>query len=137
MSRFLVHVKCHTAPMAPRTAASRARQKARPRSVPRPAPTSAAGLAPWTFLTNHAHVLIHIAGQPDARMRDIASLVGITERAVQRIVRELEQAGYLQRSKEGRRNHYRLTTSRPLRHPIERHVQTSALLDLVLGTRKH
>lgn len=99
-------------------------------------PTAAAAQeAPWTFLTNHAHVLIHIAEEPEARMRDIADRVGITERAVQRIVRELEDAGYLQRIKEGRRNHYRVTASRPLRHPIERHVQTSALLELVLGTR--
>lgn len=89
--------------------------------------------APWTFLTNHAHVLIHIAGEPAVRMRDIADRVGITERAVQRIVRELEDGGYLERLKEGRRNHYHVTASQPLRHPIEKHVQTSALLALVLG----
>lgn len=114
-----------------------------PSQAPVPRSRAAAGRAaaapvqeaPWTFLTNHAHVLIHIAEEPEARMRDIADRVGITERAVQRIVRELEDAGYLQRIKEGRRNHYRVTASRPLRHPIERHVQTSALLELVLGTR--
>lgn len=96
-------------------------------------PDTAASSSPWTFLTNHAHVLIHIAEEPAARMRDIADRVGITERAVQRIVRELEEAGYIERLKEGRRNHYRVTASQPLRHPIERHVKTSALLALVLG----
>lgn len=66
-------------------------------------------------------------------MRDLAARVGITERAVQRIVTDLEDAGYLARQKEGRRNRYSVTASRPLRHPIERHCVTDALLDLVLG----
>lgn len=114
--------------MATKSATARTRKPVAPARVAAPA-------APWTFLTNHAHVLIHVAEQPAARMRDIAERVGITERAVQRIVSELEEAGYLQRSKDGRRNLYRVTASRPLRHPIERHVQTNALLDLVLGTR--
>ncbi|MFN2426845.1 MAG: helix-turn-helix transcriptional regulator [Candidatus Binatia bacterium] len=110
---------------SPRTRISAGAKSARP--------DNAASSFPWTFLTNHAHVLIHIAEEPAARMRDIADRVGITERAVQRIVRELEDAGYIERLKEGRRNHYRVTASQPLRHPIERHVKTSALLALVLG----
>jgi DNA-binding MarR family transcriptional regulator len=113
------------------------------RSTPRPTRAASAARrrpqqvrqAPWTFLTNHAHVLIHIADEPEARLRDIAASVGITERAVQRIVRELEEGGYLRRSRDGRRNHYVVTASHPLRHPIEKHVLTSALIDLVLGTR--
>ncbi len=126
--------------MAKRMAASRTTRV--PTAVPsaataRPGREAASLEAPWTFLTNHAHVLIHISEQPEARMRDIADRVGITERAVQRIVRELEEGGYLQRSREGRRNTYRVTASRPLRHPIEKHVQTSALLDLVRGSRPH
>ncbi len=118
--------------MATKAASARTRASFAPARSIRPA---AAAQAPWTFLTNHAHVLIHIAEEPGARMRDIAQRVGITERAVQRIVRELEDGGYLQRIKEGRRNHYRVTASRPLRHPIEKHVQTSALVNLVLGAR--
>jgi predicted DNA-binding transcriptional regulator len=73
--------------------------------------------APWTFLTNHAHVLFCLSRDPEVRMRDVAVAVGVTERAVQRIVAELEDAGYLRREKTGRRNHYKLQTERPLRHP--------------------
>ena len=87
----------------------------------------------WTFLTNHAHVLLCIAREPEVRMRDVAQLVGITERAVQRIVAELEEAGYLTRSREGRRNRYEVRTDLPLRHPIERHERVASLVELVLG----
>jgi hypothetical protein len=87
---------------------------------------------PWTFLTNHTHVLLHIAAHPDARMREVATEVGITERAVQRIVAELEAAGYLKRERDGRRNHYQILGNRPLRHPIERHTSVDALIRLVL-----
>lgn len=90
-------------------------------------------MAPWTFLSNHAHVLICIAQDPETRMRDLADRVGVTERAVQRIVSDLEEAGYLVRRKEGRRNHYEVTASRPLRHPIEQHCSTEQLIGLVLG----
>ncbi len=86
--------------------------------------------APWTFLTNHAHVLVCIAGDPNVRIRDLAPRVGITERAVQRIVRELEQAGYLSHEHEGRRNVYRVRTEQPLRHPVERHRTVAALIAL-------
>lgn len=74
----------------------------------------------WTFLTNHAHVLLCIARDPDIRLRDVADFVGITERAVQRIVTELVDAGYLDRTREGRRNRYRLNPEIPLRHPLDR-----------------
>ena len=86
----------------------------------------------WTFLTNHTHVLICIVDTPEVRMRDIADKVGITERAVQRIVGELEQAGYVQRERSGRRNRYKVRKSLPLRHPIEKHRRVSALLKLIL-----
>lgn len=118
-----------------------ARSSARPPAAPAPAPAPAAPAAaapatgsPWTFLTNHAHVLICIAGDPEARMRDVAARVGVTERAVQRIVAELEEGGYLVRRKEGRRNRYEVTGSRPLRHPVEKHCLTQALLEMVLGS---
>jgi DNA-binding MarR family transcriptional regulator len=84
----------------------------------------------WTFLTNHAHVLLCIARDPQARIRDLAVQVGITERAVQRIVLELEQAGYLSHEREGRRNLYRVRPNLPLRHPVERKSKVSALLAL-------
>jgi DNA-binding IclR family transcriptional regulator len=90
----------------------------------RPAP-------PWTFLTNHAHVLLCLARDPETRMRDVAERVGITERAVQRIVSELEQAGYVARDREGRRNRYEVNPDVALRHPIERHRSVAALLALV------
>lgn len=85
----------------------------------------------WTFLTNHAHVLICIAREPDVRLRDVATRVGITERAVQSIVRDLEEGGYLDRSRVGRRNHYRLHVDRPLRHPVEHGHQVTDLLDVL------
>lgn len=90
----------------------------------------------WTFFTNHAHVFLCIARDPDVRMRDVAALVGITERAVQRIVAELEDAGYIERIRNGRRNRYEVRTNLPLRHPIERHERVSSLIALVLGERE-
>jgi predicted ArsR family transcriptional regulator len=92
--------------------------------------------SPWTFLTNHAHVLLSIASAPDARIRELAVRVGITERAVQRIIAELEAAGYLSHEREGRRNVYRVRSNQPLRHPIERHRRVSALLDLVAPSKR-
>lgn len=88
--------------------------------------------ADWTFLSNHAHVLLCIAREPEIRLRDVAERVGITERAVQRIVADLENANYLERIRSGRRNSYRVHPDRPLRHPIEAHRDVSALLALVL-----
>ena len=85
----------------------------------------------WTFLTNHAHVLLAIAQEPSARIRDVAARVGITERAVQRIVADLEEAGYLSHEREGRRNAYRVDPKPHLRHPVERHLRVGALVDLV------
>lgn len=89
--------------------------------------------AAWTFLTNHSHVLICLAGQPDLRLRDVAARVGITERAVQRIVADLEEAGVLTRSRDGRRNQYHITTSCLLRHPVEEHCTVRDLLGMVVG----
>ena len=89
----------------------------------------------WTFLTNHAHVLFCIAQDPEVRLRDVAARVGITERAVQRIVTDLESEGFLTVSKEGRRNRYQVHDGLPLRHPIEQHLTVKGLIDLVLGDR--
>ncbi len=76
--------------------------------------------AEWTFLTNHTHVLVCLSDDPDLRMRDIAERVGITERGTQRIVAELVKAGYLVKTREGRRNRYSVVDDEPLRHPLER-----------------
>ena len=82
----------------------------------------------WTFFTNHAHVLFSISQNPDIRLREVAMRVGITERAAQRIVAELEEAGYLRHERLGRRNHYELVDDAPLRHSIEQHVAVRDLL---------
>ncbi len=81
-----------------------------------------------TFLTHHAHVLISIAKDPNARMRDLAQSVGITERATQRIVSELEQEGFIQIVKEGRRNRYQLNLKQPFKHPVEQELRVDKLL---------
>ncbi|GIE77266.1 ArsR family transcriptional regulator [Actinoplanes philippinensis] len=84
----------------------------------------------WTFLTNHAHVLLAIAGEPTSRLRDVAASVGITERAAQAIVADLEAAGYLRRSRVGRRNEYTINPSGQFRHPVESGHQIGELLAL-------
>jgi DNA-binding MarR family transcriptional regulator len=89
----------------------------------------------WTFLGNHAHVLLFVARRPDARLREIAEAVGITERAVQRILAELEAEGYLSHVRQGRRNTYTVNSRRPLRHPIERHRTLAELIELAGPSR--
>lgn len=73
----------------------------------------------WTFLSNHGHVLVCLASDPEMRVREIAVLVGIGERAVQAILNDLVEAGYVTRERVGRRNRYQLQTELPLRHPLE------------------
>ncbi len=73
----------------------------------------------WTFLSNHGHVLVALARDPDARMRDVAEQVGITERSVQHLVHDLVEEGCLRRQKVGRRNHYAVVRSAHLRHELE------------------
>jgi DNA-binding MarR family transcriptional regulator len=92
--------------------------------------------ASWTFLTNHAHVLLAIAAEPEIRIRDIAAEVGITERAAHRIVSDLEEAGYLQVMKVGRRNEYIVRRELPLRHPAERHHRIGELLKVLAHDAK-
>ena len=74
----------------------------------------------WTFLTNHGQVLLCIARDPAARIRDIAEAVGITERAAQRIIAELIAGGYVEVRRVGRRNEYRINENAPMRHPLAR-----------------
>ena len=83
----------------------------------------------WTFLTNHGHVLLALYRQPDLRQRDIAGLVGITEGAVQRILADLQDAGYLDSRRIGRRNHYDVHPELGLRHPLEAEHTVGELLE--------
>ena len=85
----------------------------------------------WTFLTNHAHVLVCLVRQPDSTLREVAAQVGITERAVQRIVSDLQEAGVLHAERTGRRNRYTVDGNRPLRHPLEAHRSVQELLELL------
>ncbi|MCA9137669.1 MAG: MarR family transcriptional regulator [Planctomycetales bacterium] len=89
--------------------------------------------ARWTFLTNHSHVLIVLHAEPDMVLREVATRVGITERAVQRVVQDLEEGGFIRRERVGRKNHYEVLTDLPLRHPIESHRNIGDLLKLVTG----
>ena len=85
----------------------------------------------WTFVTNHAVVLIYISRNPGARLREIAAYAGITERAVQAIVRDLVDDGYLTATRVGRRNQYTVHFDTPMRHPTQRHRDVGELLDLL------
>lgn len=89
----------------------------------------------WTFLTNHSHVLILLSRNPSMVLREVAVKVGITERAVQRIIADLEEANVIEREKVGRQNHYRILANRPLRHPIESHRSINDLLQLLNDER--
>jgi len=107
-------------------------------SLPGPEPTTARIGKPdspdgsaWTFLSNHAHVLLLLARHPEIRLRDVAERVGITERAVQRIVADLEAGRYIERERNGRRNRYRVHPEMPLRHPVEAHRVVGDLIDLI------
>ncbi len=82
----------------------------------------------WRFVTNHAHVLEAIATNPTSRLRDIAAAVGITERTAAEIVNDLEEAGYLTKTREGRRNRYEVHEELPLRHPQHRHHTVGELI---------
>lgn len=87
----------------------------------------------WTFFSNYGHVLVCLARNSDARLRDVALEVGITERAVQKIVRDLQDAGYLVVTKQGRCNRYRINRRKTLRHDLQSHVTVGKLLRLVAG----
>lgn len=91
-------------------------------------------MSQWTIFSNHGHVLVCLARDSDARLRDVAADVGITERAVQKIVRDLQHSGMISVSKQGRRNSYRIENKTKMRHSLEAHCGIGALMDLV-GTR--
>jgi DNA-binding transcriptional ArsR family regulator len=88
----------------------------------------------WRFVTNHAHVLECIYADPTARLRDIADRVGITERTAAQIVKDLEEAGYLTKTRDGRRNRYEVHGELPLRHPRHRHRTVGDLIRFLEAT---
>jgi len=96
---------------------------------------SSDGTTHWTFLTNHAQVLLCIANDPDIRLRDVAETVGITERAAQRIVVDLAEGGFLERERHGRRNRYRINEKTEMRHPAQQGHEIGELLNLLRQLR--
>lgn len=87
----------------------------------------------WSFLTNHARVLLRIAQDPDARLRDIAASLGITERSAYSIVTDLTDAGYVVKSKDGRRNRYQVQAHLPLPDPVGREPAIGDVLAVLIG----
>jgi len=92
-------------------------------------------MAHWPFLSNHAHVLLVLWETPDLRMREIAERVSITERAVQRIIHDMIESGYIEVTKDGRRNHYTVRTDLPMRHPVEANATVHSLIDILKASR--
>ena len=88
-------------------------------------------MSDWTFFSNYGHVLVCLSRNNEVRLRDVASEVGITERAVQKIVRDMQDAGFITVSKQGRCNRYRLNKRKSLRHGLESHCNIGKLLALV------
>ena len=114
-----------------RSTAKRKKRTVDADSRPRNGAASTEPVRSWTFLTNHAHVLILLDREPDLVLREVAARVGITERAVQRIVHELEEENFIRRDRVGRRNVYEVLHDQTLRHPIESHRSIGDLLDLM------
>lgn len=86
---------------------------------------------PWTFVTSHTQVLLCIVQDPEVRLRDVADRVGITERAAQRIVADLVESGYVERTRVGRRNRYRINPTVEMRHQLQRGLEIGSLLELL------
>jgi len=99
-------------------------------------PPEAVSRPVWTFLTNHTHVLVCLAADAKLRVRDLAQQVGITERAVQRILADLETAGVLERERDGRRNRYQIRDDATLRHPLEKCCSVGGMLKWILAQRR-
>ena len=97
--------------------------------------TSDANPRQWTFFTNHGHVLVFLSRHPDARVRDIAAEIGITERATQATVSDLTQAGYVTATRVGRRNTYRVHADQAFRHPVEADHTVGEILSVFLASR--
>lgn len=90
----------------------------------------------WSLLSNHAHVLVCLALDPDIRLRVAAEHIGITQRSVQNILHDLEVEGLVTRERQGRRNHYSLNLDQPLRHPLEAHRTVGELVEMLVADRR-
>ena len=102
-----------------------------PDTVPAPPPGPPPGTgSSWTFLTNHGHVLLAVATNPDIRVKELAQMVGITTRHALLILRDLEDAGYIHRERVGRATHYTVHSSRPFRHPTAAAHQVQELITI-------
>ena len=108
------------------------RPKSKRRSSVEASPAGATGIQ-WTFLTNHSHVLVLLSRNSSLMLREVAQEVGITVRAVQRLIADLESGGIIEREKIGRQNYYRIRTKQRLRHAIESHRTVGELLALING----
>lgn len=89
----------------------------------------------WTFFSNHGHVLVCLANNNEARLRDVAADVGITERAAQKIVKDMQDAGYLTVTKHGRCNRYQINKRKSLRHDLESHCNVGKVLSVLTGSQ--
>ena len=90
-------------------------------------------VAEWSFLTNHARAILYIAGHPDARLRDLALALDVTERTAYGVVADLTASGYVLKERDGRRNRYQIQADLPLRDPISQERTIGELLDLLVG----
>jgi predicted transcriptional regulator len=90
----------------------------------------------WRFVTSHTQVLLCLARNPEIRIRDVAALTGITERAAQRIIADLVEAGFVERTRVGRRNQYVVRTDLKMRHPLQQDYEIGELLDLLSDRRE-
>jgi hypothetical protein len=124
--------------ISPRKRSSAALPSHPPQSKPRPAflsppvPSPSEAVVPhWTFLTNHSHVLVLLSRNPSLVLREVAAQIGITERAVQRIIADLESGGIIEREKVGRQNHYVIRTDQSLRHVLTARRTVGELLALI------
>lgn len=93
-------------------------------------------MSDWTFFSNYGHVLVCLANDNEARLRDVASEVGITERAAQKIVKDLQEAGFITITKQGRRNRYQINRRKALRHGLESHCTIGKVLSLVVKKQR-
>lgn len=94
-------------------------------------------MANWSFLTNHARALLVIAHDPGVRLRDIAAALDVTERSAYGLVTELADAGYVVKTKDGRRNRYEIQTHLPLREPVAQERTIGEVLDLLVEAGSH
>ncbi len=93
-------------------------------------------MSQWSFFTNYGHILFLISRNPDQTAKEMASIVGITERATQKIIHDLEAEGYISITKQGRKNHYKVIGNKKLRHDVEKNCQIKELIGLICHKKR-